>query len=206
MKTLITLLLVALCSVLALAPQGVRADPPGIPAAVYPLGAHIDYRPVLSNTEMDCMWGFFCEGNVPLFHFATEDQLHRFAGWGQFAGVQRRHEMTMGFQLFVSQYASGGDETGMPWAERAFIDLRRALSSRRYNFARSGFDLPAPLAGGNLIAVQKVGKQNLVVMASWSQGQEIEGIAFYDHRSRTAGERALTCLAGQIRFASNGGM
>jgi hypothetical protein len=84
----------------ALTPHGVQAAPLYIPATVYPPGTHIAYRPVLTNAEMDCLWGFFCEGNVPLFHFQTQDQLHRVDGWAQFAGVQRRGRTSMAFEFY----------------------------------------------------------------------------------------------------------
>jgi hypothetical protein len=206
MKSFIAFLLVALYTAVTFTPQAVQAAPPGIPAGVYPAGAHIGYHPVLTNSEMDCMWGFFCEGNVPLFHFETQNQLHRLAGWGQFAGVQRRGQITMSFELFVSQYGPAGDETGIPWSERAFLDLKMALRTRGYHFERHQSDLLLAIREGDaLVAVQQLGKQDLVVMATWSQGVEIEGIALYDHRSGKAKHTARASLALQIHFATERG-
>ena len=204
-KSLAVLLLVAFCIAAALTPQGVRAAPLGIPAAVYPAGAHISYRPVLTNAEMDCLWGFFCEGNLPLFHFATQDQLHRVGGWGQFAGVQHRGRMTTAFELFVSRYDPVPDDTGIPWGERAFLDLKAAIRAQGYYLVPHGTDLlPAAPATGALLAVQHLGKQDLVVMASWSGTLEIEGIALYDHRP-AARQSAWASLARQIHLASTRG-
>jgi len=171
-----TVLLLAACGIaVALTPQGVQAAPLRIPAASYPSGAHIASRPVLSNQQMDCLWGFFCEGNVPLFHFQTQDQLHRVDGWAQFAGVQRRGRTSMAFELFVSRYDQVPDETGTPWSERAFLDLQATIRAHGYLLDRRDADLlSAARTGGTLVAVQHVGKQDLVVMASWSGTREIE--------------------------------
>src|SRR5690349_13317974 len=56
MKVFAVSLLVAFCTALVSPPPGVQAAPFHIPATVYPPGAHISYRPVLTNAEMDCMW------------------------------------------------------------------------------------------------------------------------------------------------------
>jgi hypothetical protein len=206
MKSLAVLLLVALCTAAAFTPQGVQAAPLRIPAAVYPPGAHIGYRPVLTNAEMDCLWGFFCEGNVPLFHFEMQDQLHRVAGWGQFAGVQHHGRTTMAFELFVSRYDPVPDEMGTPWSERAFLDLQLAIHAQGYLLDRRDADLlSAASGGGTLVAVQHLGKQDLVVMASWSGTLEIEGIALYDDRPPTARQTAWASLARQMHLASKWG-
>jgi hypothetical protein len=202
----LAVLLVALCTAVALTPHGVQAAPLYIPATVYPPGTHIAYRPVLTNAEMDCLWGFFCEGNVPLFHFQTQDQLHRVDGWAQFAGVQRRGRTSMAFELFVSRYDPVPDETGTLWSERAFLDLRLAIQAQDYLLDRRDADLlSAASGGGTLVAVQHLGKQDLVVMASWSGTQEIEGMAFYDHRPPTARQTAWASLARQMHLASKRG-
>ena len=155
---------------------------------------------------MDCMWGFFCEGGLPNFHVRTQDELHRMDGWGQFAGIQQRGRTTMAFDLFVSRYDPVPDETGTLWSERAFLDLQAALHAQGYHLDRRGADLlPAAREGGTLVAVQHVGKQDLVVMASWSGTREIEGIAFYDHRPPAARQTAWASLALQIHLASNRG-
>src|SRR5436305_6416330 len=76
MKSYVILLLLVACSTAAaLTPRGVEASSLRIPATVYPPGAHVGYHPVLTNAEMDCMWGFICEGGgPPNFHFATQDR------------------------------------------------------------------------------------------------------------------------------------
>jgi hypothetical protein len=174
---------------------------------MYPAGADIGYKPALSNSRMDCMWGFVCEGDTPNFHFRTQDDLHRIAGWGQFAGVHRGSRMVMAFELFVSRYDSDADATGMPWAADAFLDLKRALRLHRYTADQRAVNLlPREETGGRLVTIQRLGKQNLVVMALWSGTLEIEGIAMYDGRPAAAKQTAWTSLARQIRFASNRGV
>jgi hypothetical protein len=187
-------------------PHTAQAASLRIPSHVYPPGAHIGYRPVLTNGEVDCMWGFLCEGNLPNFHVSTQDALHRLRGWGQFAGIQHRGRTTMAFALFISRYDPIPDEAGTPWSERAFLDLQTALHAQGY--VRDGHDealLPAARSGGALVAGQYLGRQDLVVMASWSGNVEIEGIALYDHRPPAARQTARTSLALQIHLASNRG-
>lgn len=148
------------------------------------------------------MWDFCCEGNLPLFHFETQDQLHRVGGWGQFAGLHHGRT-TMAFELFVSRYDSEPDETATPWSERAFIDLKVALHAQGYVLDRRTADVPPPTReGGTLVAVEHLGKQDLVVMASWSGTLEVEGIALYDHRPAAAKQTAWASLARQIHDAS----
>lgn len=205
MKVFAVSLLVAFCTALVSLPPGVQAAPLHIPATVYPPGAHISYRPVLTNAEMDCMWGFFCEGGLPLFHCATQDQLHRLGGWGQFAGVQHRGRMTMAFEVFVSRYDAVPASTGIPWSKRALLDLEIATRAQGYVLARRGTDLLAAATGdGTLVAIQRSGKQDLVVLALWSASLEIEAIALYDHQP-AARQTAWASLARQIRLASRRG-
>lgn len=188
-------------------PNGAQAASLGIPTRAYPQGAHIGYRPVLTNADVDCMWGFLCEGGyLPNFHLSGQNDLHRLRGWGQFAGIQHRGRTTMAFALFISRYDPIPDEAGTPWSERAFLDLQIALHAQGY--VRDGHDealLPAARSGGALVAGQYLGRQDLVVMASWSGNVEIEGIALYDHRPPAARQTARTSLALQIHLASNRG-
>jgi hypothetical protein len=149
MKSFVVLLLVVLGFAAASPSQGVQAAPARIPAAAYPWGAHIGFHPVLTNVEVDCMWGFLlCEGNLPNFHVRTQTELHRISGWGQFAGIQRRGRTTMAFELFVSRYAPVPQETGTAWSERAFLDLQAALHAQGYHLdRRNAALLPAARAG-----------------------------------------------------------
>ena len=164
MKSSLISLLIVLSWTMAPPSRGVQAAAPRLPAAIYPPGAHIGYRPALTNAEMDCLWSFFCEGNVSVFHGATQDQLHRVAGWAQFAGVQHHGRTTMAFALFVSYYDSVPDEAGIAWSKQAFLDLEAALQAHGYHRDRRNTAfLPAVPQGGTLVAMQPSGKQDLVV-------------------------------------------
>ncbi len=206
MKLSVIALLILLGVVPALMPHHAAAAPLGVPAPAYPLGAEISYRPALTNAEMDCLWNFFCEGGVPLFHLTSQDQLRRVAGWAQFAGVHHRGRMAMAFQLFVSRYSAVPDTTGTTWSEVAFLDLTRSIHAQHYRQKSAARELlPAPQGGGALVAVQRSGDQDLVIMARWTGSLEIEGIASYDHGSRTARQTAFASLALQIHLASERG-
>jgi hypothetical protein len=206
MKWRKTILFILLAVLAHLTPREVHAASLRLPAAVYPPGAHIGYRPVLTNAEMDCMWGFVCEGGyLPNFHFRTQDELGRLTGWGQFAGIQHAGRTTMSFELFVSRYNPVSEDTEMPWSERMFVDLTLAIQAQGYDLDRHDADLlPGAREERSLVAVQHLGKQDLVVMASWSGTLEIEGIALYDHRSPAAHQTAWASLALQIHLASTG--
>lgn len=195
-------LFVALFVATPLCPRGMQSVPSRIPAAIYPPGARISYRPSLTNAQMDCMWGFLCGGNVPRFHFKTQDQLHRLGGWGQFAGVHRRGRITMAFELFVSRYDAIPNAAGTPWSKQAFLDLGMALGAQGYACDRYGTSIRPPSPnGGALVAVQLLGRQDLVVMAVWSGSVAIEGIASYDHRP-AARQTAWASLVRQLQLAS----
>jgi hypothetical protein len=202
MKSLAVVLLAALCIMLT-APV-VQADPFRLPAAIYPPGAHLGFRPALTNAEMDCRWGFVCEGGyIPNFHLNTQDTLHRESGWDQSAGIQQRGRTTMAFELFVSRYDPVSEDVGITWSERAFLDLQAAVRAQGYLLhPRERHLLPEAHPGDKLVAVQYLGKQDLIVMAFWSGTLEIEGIALYDHRSPTAKQTAWTSLAVQFLRAS----
>ena len=204
MKASIVGILAAFGCALVLPSPAVRAGPPGLPSSVYPSGAHIRFQPVLSNKEMDCLWGFICEGGpLPNFHFKSQDQLHRTGGWAQFAGIQRHGRTTMAFQLFVSQYAPDSDTTGTPWSARALSDLRAALRARGYEpDERDASLLPGSDQRNAFVQVQRGGQGDLVVMALRSGDLEVEGIALYAHRSLTAKGTAWSSLALQMKLAS----
>ena len=198
-----TMLAIALLICACRVPHGVEAESPRIPVTVYPAGAHIGYRPVLTNAEVDCMWGFTCEGGyLPNFHTNTQDALHRMGGWGQFAGIQRGGRTTMAFELFINRYDPVPNEIGTDWSELAFSDLKSALHVQGYHIDRREAGLVSVgHVGGALVAVQLLGKQDLVVMAVWSGTLEIEGIALYEHRSPAARQTAWDSLARQISRA-----
>jgi hypothetical protein len=202
MKSSAVLLLAAFGVAAALTSQDVQAAPLRIPAAIYPPSAHIAYRPALTNQDMDCVWGFFCEGNVPLFHFATQDQLHRVDGWAQFAGWRHQGKMLMAFALFASHYAPASDTGGVPWSARAFADLRVAIRAHGYAPLRHLPRLmPATDRGGSLAELESSGGSDLVVMACWTGSLEVEAIAMYDHHSLWAQRTALTDLTLQVQAA-----
>jgi len=207
MKWLLAILLTILAVVAGWAPSGVQAASLRVPAMLYPGGAHISYQSVLSNEQMDCMWGFFCEGNVPLFHFATQDQLHRVDGWGQFAGLRRHGRMVIGFELFVSRYAPASDAEGVSWSARAFADLRAAIYAHGYITLRHLPRLvPAADSGGYLAELEPSSDYDLVVMGCWTGSLEVEGIVMYDHHSPWAQHTALTDLTLQVKAAMDGSL
>jgi hypothetical protein len=195
-------LLPVLAGVLALVSSTVYASPLGVPAGLYPTGAHVTYRPALTNHAMDCMWGYVCEDGLSLFHVNTQDTLHRLGGWAQFAGIRHQDRTTMAFELFASRYDSEPNLSGTPWSELAFIDLQKAIDGQGYHLVPDGIHLlTTPTAGGALVALRRDGRQDLVVMAAWSGSTEIEGIALYEH-SPAAKQTAWTSLARQIERAS----
>lgn len=174
-----------------------------LPATYYPAGAHTTFRPTISNQQMDCMWGFFCEGQLPLFHFFSQDQLHRVSGWGQFSGLRRADRMVMGFELFASRYRSSPDLDGTPFAKDAFDDLIHATRARGYTpLARQPYLLPANVAGDSIAEVQRVSTSELIVMACWSGTAEVEAIVTVDHGSGAERSLAVRDLTNQVRRAA----
>jgi hypothetical protein len=173
-----------------------------LPTTLYPAGASISYR-TLSNHQMDCLWGFFCEGNVPLFHFYTQDQLHRVGGWAQFAGLRRHGRVVMSFELFSSRYRAGGDLDGTPFSKEAFEDLTNAIHAHGYvRLGQQPHLLPASVTGGSVAEIERLGPTELVVMASWSGTQEVESILLVDHGSASIRAAAYRYLTEQTVSAS----
>jgi hypothetical protein len=202
MTTRILILIAALVLAGLATAQPATAAGPRLPATLYPIGAHTTYRPSLSNEDMDCLWGFFCEGNVPLFHFQTQDQLHRTDGWGQFAGVQRHGQMVMAFELFASHYAPGVDREGIAWSTAGFHDFLYASRLQGYTLVpHISHLLPRGNAGTSVALLQRGGPDDLVVMASWMGSTEIEAIATFPHRSQTLRAIAVRSLAQQVAAA-----
>lgn len=182
-------------------PSGAQAGSSQLPARLYPAGAHIGYSPALTNEQVDCLWGFFCEGNVPLYHFTTQDELHRSGGWGEFAGISQHGRVTMAFELFVSSYASGRNQ---PWSRAAFTDLRDAVLAQGYTIRRQPAHQLRVTSGGCMEALESGWSkedQDLTVMACWSEDTEVEAIAMYPHHVSRAQGIAVTDLARQVRAA-----
>lgn len=173
-----------------------------IPARFYPSGAHLGFTANLSNHQMDCQWGFFCEGPVPLFHFRRQDDLHRLGGWAQYAGWHRHHR-SMLFALYASRYADGVDIDGVPWSRAALNDLVQATRSHHYiPLQHPPRLLPAGMKGVSFAALQRSGTDDLVVMACAGGQYEVEALVVFDHRSPSARTLALYDLAQQVRAAA----
>jgi hypothetical protein len=180
-----------------------QAASPQIPARDYPAGASISFRPTLSNHQMDCLWGFFCEGGVPLFHLLSEDQLHRVGGWAQFAGLRQRGRIAVAFQLFASQYQAGTDADGTPFSQEAFDDLIRVVHAHGYSvMANQPHLVPAAANGGSIAEVQRWSSNELIVMACWSGTQDVEAIVAVDHGSESVRRNALRDLTLQVLRAA----
>ena len=201
MKRHTTVCFLALTVIWSRLPEGAHAASPQLPARLYPAGAHVTYRPVLTNQDLDCLWGFFCEGNLPLYHPRSQDALHRVGGWGEFAGVTRHGRVIMAFELFASSYASDGDRL---WSRVAFTDLRQAVLAHGYSLRRPPVHQLQVSAGGCLQATEVAWSpddQDLTVMACWSGKSEVEAIAMYPHGAGRARHQAVTDLALQVSAA-----
>lgn len=195
------LIAVTAAVVTGLAINVTQAAAPRLPSAMYPVGAHISYRPAISNSAMDCLWGFFCEGHSPLFHFQTESELKRTGGWGQFAAVRVHGRTAMAFELFASQYGEG-DSAGKPWARAAFADFCMAIQSHGYGVSRTHADLlPPGSTGGWTVQLQPSGSSDLIVVAAWTGRREVEAIVLFDHRPAAIRTRVTSLLIHQVREA-----
>jgi hypothetical protein len=172
-----------------------------VPASSYPAGAHIAYHPTFSNHQMDCAWGFFCEGNVPLFHYFTQDQLHRLSGWAESAASRSRGTI-IAFQLFASRYDPQVGDDGTPWNVRAFQDLATTTHDHGYRPLPSAPALVPDAARGGVLAESKTsGHSELLVMACWTGSVEVEAIAMFDRHSAGAHSAALADLSRQVTVA-----
>jgi hypothetical protein len=172
-----------------------------LPAALYPPGAHIGYDPSLSNHDFDCTWGFMCEDGIPLFHFATQDALHRAGGWAQFAAWRHVHSR-MTFALYVSSYEATLDPQGRPWSRDAFDDLLRATHVQGYGQVRHLPSLVRPGTNADAIAeLQPSGSNDIMVMAYWGATTEIEALAVFDHGAAGSRRTATRYLTRQVLAA-----
>jgi hypothetical protein len=202
MKPYRRLVLTTLIALGGLSITTARAAAPRLPASLYPPGSHISYRPSLSNHQMDCLWGFFCEGHVPLFHSVPESLLNRQTGWGEFAGVRTHNHMSMAFELFASRYASGTNEDGRSWAAAARDDLTAALKGHGYRSLHSSPPLVhGQVPGGWTAVIERSEEKDLIVMAGWIERTEVEAIAMVDHASPGARTTATTLLRRQVARA-----
>ena len=189
-----------------LTPHRAQTGSNQIPAKLYPAAAQIIYHPTLSNEQLDCMWDFYCEGGVPLFHSTTQGALHRTGGWGQFADIEKKGRVTMAFELFTSSYASDGNQ---PWSRTAYRDLRGRLVTQYYSFKKHPSSLLHVPPGGCLQATEPGSSsddQDLTVIACWSRDVEVEAIAMYAHHSAKAQRTALSDLALQVNAAMSVGV
>jgi hypothetical protein len=201
MKTSRALLFLISAALAAISMGGVQAAAPRLPATLYPAGARISYNPSLSNHSMDCMWGFVCEGYVPLFHTVTQDGLQRKAGWDQLASIPQRRGPRIVFWLFASRYAPASDDSAKPWSAWAFEDLHRQINAHGYARLGGSFHLLPPASlGASLAAREQTGGWDLVVMAAWSGDIEVESIVMYPHRSPIRAA-VVASLARQVRAA-----
>lgn len=185
---------------LAFSSAGTLAANAPIAASLYPAGAHISYRPDLSNLQMDCMWGFLCDGGVVLFHTTSESTLHRLSGWGEFAssGVDGPS-----FELFASRYGSGTNFDGTPWAQAAFADLALASRTHGYRTVHLSQIHHTSLDPTHVLTAQvPCGASNLLVMAWWDGTAEVEAIVAYNRKPAAERRIAVTDLVRQVDMAT----
>jgi hypothetical protein len=83
------------------------------------------------------------------------------------------------------------------------LDLAYALDAHGYNklSAQAGM-LPRASGSRTVVALQRTGHQDLIVMARQQGDRLVEGIAAYDHGNSRAKWIAWTCLARQIERAA----
>lgn len=170
----------------------------GLATDFYPSGSHVIYFPAVSNAGMDCRWGFFCEGGVPVFHLCPQDQLHCLGGWAQYAGYHRNH-LRLQFVLYASSYESGADSAGKPWSRVAYEDFLLANRINGYHpLQRRKPALSGAGVRGSMAAFQPNGSIDLVVMAAWTGTLEVEGLTVFTHRSSAMRRAALRDLRRQV--------
>jgi hypothetical protein len=173
----------------------------GLTADLYPAGSHIASFPAVSNADMDCNWGFFCEGGVPVFHLSPQDVLHRVGGWSQYAGY-RHNGLVLRFAVYASTYASGTDAAGRAWSHAAFDDF--VLADRINGYRMLPRETPAIQVSGQsgaMAALQRNGPIDLIVMAAWTGAAEVEGLALFPHRSPAMRRAAVRDLRRQVEMA-----
>ncbi|HLJ67808.1 MAG TPA: hypothetical protein VKX16_10665 [Chloroflexota bacterium] len=198
----------ALSAVMAMVPTETHAASLRIQATSYPPHTRLTQLSPLSNSQMDCDWSFTCANgspvtSAPVFHFNTQDELHRLTGWAQF-GDSGRRATRMLFAVFASRYSTD-DSGGLPWNVRAFSDFRTALMAQRYrDISRVPPLLPAGQVGNTSEQLASSASGDVVAMACWTGSIEVEGLAVYAHGSKTQRHLAVRYLARQIRVAVSG--
>lgn len=199
MKTHWSPLLIVIVLLTVLPSRTAHGASQGVPVSVYPADAHVSYRAHVSNHQLDCMWSFFCEGVVPLFHFQTQDQLHRIDGWAQFARW-KTGPVTMASELFVSRYAPGDD--GQAPAVNAYLDLLTALHVKGYRRVIPGPSLlPKDVQGAWTTEEEHTSRYTLTVMACAAGSVEVEAIVMVDGGNEWARGQAVEDLARSVRAA-----
>lgn len=178
-------------------------------AGLYPVHTRIIDLPHLTNVQMDCKWGFSCEGgkavrSAPIFHFQSQDDLHRLDGWARF-GDRQSPAPRMLFAIFASRYSSSSDD-GLPWNVEAFSDFRGALMRSGYNdlsLARTPRLIPRGTIGNTSLQIVRSRDADVLAIACWTRSIEVEGIAVYAHGSVKQYRLALHALTRQARAAVN---
>lgn len=196
---------------LALLPAraGAAATTP-LAAPLYPAHTQLIERATVSNSQMDCEWGFACQNGEPLiqrpvFHFTTEDDLQRVSGWAQFGRV-RSHGKEMLFALYASRYVDGQDAEGLPWSLRAFVDFR--LATLAHGFAELNHDpalVPKGVLGNSGGQIVLSSGRDILALSCWAGSIDVEAVAIYTHGDRRARSIALRDLTGQVRLAMRQG-
>lgn len=194
------------CLVLLLFPRVTHAASlTQISPSLYPPHTQISTLDPLSNSQMDCDWGFSCQGDqpvtsAPLFHLRTQDDLHRLSGWAQFGNTPGGANRML-FAVFASRYSPTAKQ-GMPWNVLAFSDFRAVLISDMYqeinHFPRL---IPKAQVGNSSAQILQSRDGDMLAMTCWVGSIEVEGIAIYAHGSKAQHQLAVKDLSRQIRTA-----
>lgn len=199
MKSRLSSLVLGFILLVSVLSNRAEAATPRIPTGMYPTRAHISYVASMSDKQMDCMWSFFCEGGIPIFHLTSEVDLHRQAGWAQFAGW---HNNAMTFELFVSRYEDSVNDQGISRSAAAFTDFSSALRMQGYRpYHRLIRIHSVQPIGSSLAEIQYNGPKDIVVVAEWFGVSEIEALTMFTHGSQSARQIALRDLALQVHAA-----
>jgi len=198
----VVLVLVWAMVTMSLGSGSVLAAPPGLSHDHFPAGSHITLLPSLSNHALDCRWGFYCEGNVPLYHLHPQDELHRLSGWAQYA-TWRQHGQVMLFTLFPSRYRQGSPGDAGQFSRAALADLRFTISPHGYRPLHHFFPtIPARDPVSAYASLLLDGSVDIAV-AGYQRGiHETEGIVVFSHGYPALREQALSRLREQVLDAT----